>query len=239
MISIFSNHIEILSRGTLPPKQILEGFNLGESIPVNEILFEDFDEGDIELFIDNTAKSLIMIDEYFYNLLPNDIVDEIKIKKQLYNYSTVDFVESFKQLIEKSIYRIYGFSNYQERDFQLLFEFYARSYKRISLQFDKVYKEIEIGNGRIDFILNFPLSGEVLFELKMDKGKNVEQAILLQIPECLKNINKYKAFLLIFSTKEDNSHNLELCKRIYLEKKINIYPFIINITNQLTPSKKK
>lgn len=104
MISVFSNHIEILSRGTLPPKQILEGFNLGESIPVNEILFEDFDEGDIELFIDNTAKSLIMIDEYFYNLLPNDIVDEIKIKKQLYNYSTVDFVESFKQLIEKSNY---------------------------------------------------------------------------------------------------------------------------------------
>lgn len=42
MISVFSNRIEILSRGTLPPKQTLEGFYLGESIPVNEKLSEIF-----------------------------------------------------------------------------------------------------------------------------------------------------------------------------------------------------
>lgn len=38
MITVYSNRIEILSRGVLPPSQTLEGFYLGESIPVNEKL---------------------------------------------------------------------------------------------------------------------------------------------------------------------------------------------------------
>ena len=42
MISVFSDRIEILSRGTLPPAQTMEGFFLGESIPVNEKLSEIF-----------------------------------------------------------------------------------------------------------------------------------------------------------------------------------------------------
>ena len=42
MISVFSDRIEILSRGTLAPAQTKEGFFLGESIPVNEKLSEIF-----------------------------------------------------------------------------------------------------------------------------------------------------------------------------------------------------
>ncbi len=42
MISVFSNRIEILSRGTIPPFQTMEGFYLGESVPVNEKLSEIF-----------------------------------------------------------------------------------------------------------------------------------------------------------------------------------------------------
>ena len=42
MISVFSDRIEILSRGTLPPTQTLEGFYLGESIPVNDKLSDIF-----------------------------------------------------------------------------------------------------------------------------------------------------------------------------------------------------
>lgn len=38
MITVYSNRIEILSRGVLPPSQTLEVFYLGESIPVNEKL---------------------------------------------------------------------------------------------------------------------------------------------------------------------------------------------------------
>ena len=42
MISVFSDRIEILSRGVLPPGQTKEGFYLGESVPVNEKLSEIF-----------------------------------------------------------------------------------------------------------------------------------------------------------------------------------------------------
>lgn len=42
MITVFSDRIEILSRGTLPPGQNLEGFFLGESVPVNRRLSDIF-----------------------------------------------------------------------------------------------------------------------------------------------------------------------------------------------------
>ena len=42
VISVFSNRIEILSRGTLAPSQTMEGFFSGESVPVNEKLSEIF-----------------------------------------------------------------------------------------------------------------------------------------------------------------------------------------------------
>ena len=35
MITVFSDRIEILSRGTIPPGQTMEGFYAGESVPVN------------------------------------------------------------------------------------------------------------------------------------------------------------------------------------------------------------
>lgn len=42
MITVYSDRIEILSRGTLDPKQTIEGFFLGESVPVNEKLSDIF-----------------------------------------------------------------------------------------------------------------------------------------------------------------------------------------------------
>lgn len=42
MITVYSDRIEILSRGTLAPKQTMEGFYLGRSIPVNRKLSEIF-----------------------------------------------------------------------------------------------------------------------------------------------------------------------------------------------------
>ena len=42
MITVFSNRIEILSRGTIAPSQTMEGFYLGESVPVNEKLSDIF-----------------------------------------------------------------------------------------------------------------------------------------------------------------------------------------------------
>ena len=42
MVSVFTDRIEILSRGTIPPAQTMEGFYLGESVPVNDKLSEIF-----------------------------------------------------------------------------------------------------------------------------------------------------------------------------------------------------
>lgn len=42
MVTVFSDRIEILSRGTLPPRQTMRGFFAGESIPVNRRLSEIF-----------------------------------------------------------------------------------------------------------------------------------------------------------------------------------------------------
>ena len=42
MFTSFRNRIEILSRGTLPPKQTVDGFYAGESVPVNEALSKIF-----------------------------------------------------------------------------------------------------------------------------------------------------------------------------------------------------
>ena len=42
MVTVYSDRIEILSRGTLPPEQSLEGFFRGESVPVNRRLSDIF-----------------------------------------------------------------------------------------------------------------------------------------------------------------------------------------------------
>ena len=42
MITVYSDRIEILSRGRLAPKQTLSGFYLGESVPVNRKLSDIF-----------------------------------------------------------------------------------------------------------------------------------------------------------------------------------------------------
>ena len=42
MFTGFKDRIEILSRGVLPPKQTIEGFYAGESVPVNEALSKIF-----------------------------------------------------------------------------------------------------------------------------------------------------------------------------------------------------
>ena len=216
-------------------KEILDWFICSEHF--NEVLFQDLDETYIELFVGKEDEDLATIDEYDYDILPNDIVERSQKAKELLTYTVDAFVDSFKTIIEKSFYRIHGFKEYKETDFQLLFEFYARSYNAISLEHNKVYREVEVGNGRCDFILNFPFSGDVLFEIKIDRKEKIHQAILHQIPEYLLRINKDKAYLIIFSNTDDNSQYLDICKKVFKEKGVSIYPFMINISEKCTPSK--
>ena len=75
MISVFSDRIEILSRGTIDPEQTLEGFFAGESIPVNKKLSEIF----LQLHIsEKTGRGVpIIVKEYgrsAYNFRENSIV---------------------------------------------------------------------------------------------------------------------------------------------------------------------
>lgn len=81
MITIYSNRIEILSRGTLPPNQTVEGFFLGESVPVNETLSDIF----LQLHISERAGRGVpkIIDTYgkdVYEFRQNSIVVNIPFK---------------------------------------------------------------------------------------------------------------------------------------------------------------
>ena len=61
MIVVFSNWIEILSRGTTASSQTVEGFYLGESILVNDKISDIFAQLRInDTAIDNKIKYLII-----------------------------------------------------------------------------------------------------------------------------------------------------------------------------------
>lgn len=78
MITVFSNRIEILSRGTIPPGQTIEGFFAGESVPVNQKLSDMF----LQLHIsERTGRGVPKIIEVYgketYEFRENSIVVSI------------------------------------------------------------------------------------------------------------------------------------------------------------------
>lgn len=82
MISVFSDRIEILSRGTIAPAQTMEGFYLGESVPVNDKLSEIF----LQLHIsEKSGRGVPKIIEIYgkdaFTFRENSIVVTIPFKK--------------------------------------------------------------------------------------------------------------------------------------------------------------
>lgn len=82
MITVFSDRIEILSRGTLPPGQTTEGFFAGESVPVNQKLSDIF----LQLHIsERTGRGVHKITEIYgketYEFRENSIVVVIPFNK--------------------------------------------------------------------------------------------------------------------------------------------------------------
>ena len=78
MITVFSDRIEILSRGTIPPGQTIEGFFAGESVPVNQRLSDMF----LQLHIsERTGRGVPKITEVYgketYEFRENSIVVSI------------------------------------------------------------------------------------------------------------------------------------------------------------------
>ena len=62
MFTAYQDRIEILSRGNLPPKQTMEGFFAGESVPVNQVLSNVF----IKLHItEHTGRGVPRITEAY------------------------------------------------------------------------------------------------------------------------------------------------------------------------------
>ena len=81
MFTVFSDRIEILSRGTLAPEQTIEGFFAGESVPVNRKLSEIF----LQLHIsEKTGRGVPKITELYgkdaYAFRENSIVVTIPFK---------------------------------------------------------------------------------------------------------------------------------------------------------------
>ena len=82
MVTVYSDRIEILSRGTLAPNQTLEGFYLGRSIPVNKKLSEIF----IQLHIsEKSGRGVPKIVEIYgrkaFKFEENDIVVTIPFNR--------------------------------------------------------------------------------------------------------------------------------------------------------------
>lgn len=78
MITVFSDRIEILSRGKMPPGQTMEGFFAGESVPVNQKLSDMF----LQLHIsERTGRGVPKITEIYgketYEFRENSIVVSI------------------------------------------------------------------------------------------------------------------------------------------------------------------
>ena len=78
MITVFSDRIEILSRGKMPPGQTMEGFYAGESVPVNQKLSDMF----LQLHIsERTGRGVPKITEVYgkgtYEFRENSIVVSI------------------------------------------------------------------------------------------------------------------------------------------------------------------
>ena len=93
MISVFSDRIEILSRGTFPPEQTLEGFFAGESVPVNQKLSEIF----LQLHIsEKTGRGVPKVIEKYgkeaYEFRENSIV--VKIPFRWINPTNWDIIKN-------------------------------------------------------------------------------------------------------------------------------------------------
>lgn len=104
IITVFSDRIEILSRGTIPPGQTIEGFYAGESVPVNQKLSDMF----LQLHIsERTGRGVPKITEKYgkgtYEFRENSIMVSIPITRVEKNEMTPDNRELPLDKMENSL----------------------------------------------------------------------------------------------------------------------------------------
>ena len=94
MLTVFSDRIEILSRGKMPPGQTLEGFYAGESVPVNQKLSDMF----LQLHISERTgrgvpKSTEVYGKETYEFRENSIVVSIPFTRVRLDENTQDDIK--------------------------------------------------------------------------------------------------------------------------------------------------
>lgn len=111
MITVFSNRIEILSRGTIPPGQTIEGFFAGEPVPVNQKLSDMF----LQLHIsERTGRGVPKIIEVYgketYEFRENSIVVSIpftRVQKEKTTYDGIEMTYDNAEMTHDKIKKTY------------------------------------------------------------------------------------------------------------------------------------
>ena len=106
MITVFSDRVEILSRGTLAPTQTIDGFFMGESVPVNQKLADIF----LQLHIsEQSGRGVPKITECYgrdaYEFRENSIVVSLPYK---YVSENVGDKVGDKKFVLRSFYSIFA-----------------------------------------------------------------------------------------------------------------------------------
>ena len=122
MITVFSDRIEILSRGKMPTGQTMEGFFAGESVPVNQKLSDMF----LQLHIsERTGRGVPKITEVYgketYEFRENSIVVSIPFTRIQVDEMTYDEDKNYSErilelcTIPRTIHEIMEVLRFKER----------------------------------------------------------------------------------------------------------------------------
>ena len=156
MISVFSDRIEVLSRGSIPPTQTIRGFYLGESVPVNEKLSEIF----LQLHIsEKSGRGVPIITQSYgedaFSFRENSIVVTIPFER-IYNREVEsEFGNSVENKVENNESRVINKVENNEN----------KVINKVENNEDKVGKKV--GDNESEFGTNLENHGENNIESKV------------------------------------------------------------------------
>lgn len=154
----------------------------------------------------------------------------------------MNFIRDFKEIFEESTYRICKNRNLKESDYQLMFELFAKGYKGRSLR--DVLREIDVSDGRMDFVLSFDDTHDCIFEFKVDRRDSDKIEIINsmrnQAIEYIKRTNINCLLYVIFGEFYSIEHKAEFNKvisELYNEGYFVEVCYINCVCNKKKPSK--
>lgn len=178
-------------------------------------------------------RDLRFIPKEFAPLLPPDIAKEVLASDD----TLARFLSNFRDLIENSTYRLKDMADFKEKDFQLLFELYGKGFQHLGFEPNGFFREEDVGNGNIDFVLELPNNQSAVFELKMEEKSRVIASLSKQIPEYMKRSGSATGVCVIFS-KGRSAHDREYQKVAdsHSTDTQEIHAFLIDYSKKRSPS---